>query len=288
MTRRKHKLPRSEARQILDPPRLFNDILVGSLLDHVPRFADQIEKIIEKSESIRTYEKPWYNAPQNLARFLYDNPASYRRGYKNAVDMISIGYSAYRAAEDETGSFHDHGIDYPILFLIRHWLEISIKDYIAYLRLAVRNGLAKCEAPIGSCSKTHNLIKISTGAVQASRSIDRYGLHASDCSALMSCSSELTSIDPTAAGFRYFNTTDDRRSIENGMVFDVMRIRENAAKICNVLDILCRHIEQEIRVKADACDGEGMVGVRMHPIPKESLKHVNGNRYMIFIDPIYA
>jgi hypothetical protein len=288
MARKKRKLSKSEVLRTLTPGALTAEIMQQVLLERLPRDRDDLNKIIEGSESINSFEKPWFAKPQEMTQAVFDTPSTYRKGYYKTVVMLYSYYDIICRTEEVQGSFHDHGIDYPLLFLMRHLLEISLKDYVAYFRLVVANKLTSIDFPIPAIAKNHNLNILASAVLSLMRDQHKYALNKDHQRLVMECASEFSKVDPTATGFRYFLAKNASRSLSEGVVFDVPRLYGKIREICEIIDLFCLLMEDSIRSLALNNEQTKVIGVRKHPIPSDFVQYASGHKYYIYVDPIYS
>lgn len=162
----------------------------------------------------------WNNACVNSTN-PFDATLSYADGYKEAGDLL--------VAEAQESHMLLDSLVYPIVFLYRHWLELSLKRLI---------GLASIlrEQPV-CVPSTHKLDRLWVSLKSELRSIDT-GTSETDLVVIGACVEQFSSVDPSSTGFRYSHTPDWKSNLGSLLHVNLRLLKENVAQARQILEPL--------------------------------------------------
>jgi hypothetical protein len=143
----------------------------------------------------------------------------------------------------------------PILFLVRHSIELELKCLIAeaeelYFQILEPWGWTKAPLHthvVDKLTKTHSLSRLVDWLRERIDAVLGQGLDPN----LVSVVTELDQIDPKGEAFRYTRTRDGSPSLESELQFDLSRLRENLRALRKMFINLEVGLELERDMSAD-------------------------------------
>jgi len=178
-----------------------------------------------------TAEDWWDNA---CLSFLPDGWNLYATGYKEAADIL--------VSQVEQKEGYQDMLVYPIVFLYRQYLELSIKDLIRQVRK-----LQDIHEPI---PKIHHIDKLWRICSDLLRQIAP-GDSEDELKHIERLMGEFCTVDPTSMAFRYPEDLEGNPSLPGIRHINVRNVKEIIAKIAVILDGADALIDNYLSIKAD-------------------------------------
>lgn len=178
-----------------------------------------------------TAEDWWNNACLNLSGTGW---STYAIGYRDAADILASTIDANNRQQDF--------LVYPIVFLYRQYLELSIKDLIRKARK-----LKDLREPLPPTHNIKSLWEVCHGllsAISPGDSVEELG-H------IGRLISEFSVVDPTSTAFRYPEDKNGRPSLPGLSKINLRNVRDVIEKIAILLDGADAQISEYLSIKAD-------------------------------------
>lgn len=185
-----------------------------------------------KNETLFQVDKDWHN--NACLNPYWTSLARYGENYKDAADTLIDAAVSGHAYIDV--------VVYPVVFMYRQYLELTLKDIILRTRQLENDG--------SGFPKTHKLDVLWPEAKKLLNA--HYGDDTpQELDYLDSCFTEFTEHDPNSIAFRYPFDKNGNKHLMNLSHINLRHLRETMERVANFLSCIAGHIEERLQWQSE-------------------------------------